>query len=1117
MLYPLLLIRAQLRTNLKEAPVEVPCGTDLQCFIDENNALHIQGSGTKYEPNADLTSFTTVVFTEAPGLTELSSSSFKGITTLATIELPDTITSIPASCFSGCSSLSSFTLSDSVTSIGENAFYKCTSLSIFNIGDSSQLSSIGPNAFHTTAITSLTIPSSYTKHSEKYAFYGLTALETVIIKPNSISAFPDLEFKDSTKLTTIDFQGTGVLSISMKAKTVSVVKFAEGITQIGALNNFDNVVSLTFPTSLEVIGNGGFVNFDALESIEFPPNLKSIGNNAFSSCRSLKQVTIPDGVQLGEYAFQLCSALTSINVPNFKFDETHFYGCENVKSITIRKTEGINELYVPNGAGKSCTSLTFPEDITTVAEGMMQNFESLDSFKFEQFTVFESNSMTNMKSIKTIKFSEGLTKIGEGAFAGSSANQIEISCSSKAQISLEGFTTLETLVFYDTTGSATSFTPTGKCYAKNVQFPESITKIPDNAFQYFVRLQTYQILAHITEIGNYAFASSALSTITLPSTVTKLGTHIFEECGSLLSIDLSQLSSSITELPESMFENCNELKPFSIPEHVTSIASRCFYGCRVFHPVVIPKTITKIGDLAFAAVAYMQVLSIEATNIEWGDKVFDKCDKFGTLKYTGTEKLTEMTGFPYSKIHTIELDKLSTITTEELQPFVNVKTLTLLNIGEVLTLNILPTISTLNFIGTGKLSLKITGSEVSTIKLSGIETIGESAFEGISTLRTVNFDSSLKTIEQNAFKGTGLRQFSIANTIQTINANAFGDCKSLIEVAIPMTLKLTTNEKQTLDSSTMIDPSAFSGCTSLTSVTLKAGSELPNAIQQFFPASTIKTLVIEEGPTQIPDNFFADIPELSDLTLPATVQTLKGGFSSNPNLNKVTINIENQHISFNDNVFYNKDGTKLIASIPKASKFTVPETVVTLGEKAFYGNTKLEEITIGSTVTKAEPGSLLNCPNLKVINYGGIKEIQFTEQVIDEREIVINVPYEYEGETLFGSKITREPEPEISSPEPELSSAEPELSSPEQETSEIEPVSESDTSYDNETHSEEISNSPEDPDGQKSGNTNPGLIAGIVIAVVVVIAAIIIIVVYIIIKKTPKHKSQDGYDGIYDA
>ena len=78
-------------------------------------------------------------------------------------------------------------------------------------------------------------------------------------------------------------------------------------------------------------------------------------------------------------------------------------------------------------------------------------------------------------------------------------------------------------------------------------------------------------------IGAYAFyGCSSLTSLTLPSNVTKISESAFEGCSGLTSLTLP---SNVTKIGESAFEGCSSLTSLTLPSSVTSIGSSAFYGC----------------------------------------------------------------------------------------------------------------------------------------------------------------------------------------------------------------------------------------------------------------------------------------------------------------------------------------------------------------------------------------------------------------------------------------------------------------------------------------------------------------------------------------------------------
>ena len=97
-------------------------------------------------------------------------------------------------------------------------------------------------------------------------------------------------------------------------------------------------------------------------------------------------------------------------------------------------------------------------------------------------------------------------------------------------------------------------------------------------------------------IGDYAFAGSGLTSITIPSSVTSIGQEAFRGCSSLTSITIP---SSVTSIGEWAFYNCSGLTGITIPSGVTSISNYAFSGCSGLTSITISEGVTSIGYDAF--------------------------------------------------------------------------------------------------------------------------------------------------------------------------------------------------------------------------------------------------------------------------------------------------------------------------------------------------------------------------------------------------------------------------------------------------------------------------------------------------------------------------------------
>ena len=114
---------------------------------------------------------------------QIGISAFGFCSSLASITIPESVTSIGNRVFSNCTSLTGITIPDSVTSIGNEAFVYCASLTGITIPDS--VTSIGNEAFvYCASLTGITIPDKVTSIGIG-AFEGCSRLENITVLPGT--------------------------------------------------------------------------------------------------------------------------------------------------------------------------------------------------------------------------------------------------------------------------------------------------------------------------------------------------------------------------------------------------------------------------------------------------------------------------------------------------------------------------------------------------------------------------------------------------------------------------------------------------------------------------------------------------------------------------------------------------------------------------------------------------------------------------------------------------------------------------------------------------------------------------------------------------------------------
>ncbi|MBR0054674.1 MAG: leucine-rich repeat protein, partial [Bacteroidales bacterium] len=127
------------------------------------------------------------------------------------------------------------------------------------------------------------------------------------------------------------------------------------------------------------IGDYAFQECSEITSIKIPDDVTKIGKGAFSYCRGLTSMTIPEGVNNIEYAtFLGCLALSSVTIPNSitNIEQNAFHTCTLLKSVTIPDSV----IRIGNSAFNSCSelkSVTIPDSVTSIGNYAFYNCRGL--------------------------------------------------------------------------------------------------------------------------------------------------------------------------------------------------------------------------------------------------------------------------------------------------------------------------------------------------------------------------------------------------------------------------------------------------------------------------------------------------------------------------------------------------------------------------------------------------------------------------------------------------------------------------------------------------------------------------------------------------------------------
>jgi hypothetical protein len=132
---------------------------------------------------------------------------------------------------------------------------------------------------------------------------------------------------------------------------------------------------------------------------------------------------------------------------------------------------------------------------------------------------------------------------------------------------------------------------------KKITLPESLTSIGSWAFQGCSSLTSVTLPESLTSIGSSAFQGcSSLTSVTLPESLTSIGSSAFRGCSSLTSVTLPE---SLTSIVSWAFQGCSSLTSVTLPESLTSIESSAFRGCSSLTSVTLPESLSYLDWSAF--------------------------------------------------------------------------------------------------------------------------------------------------------------------------------------------------------------------------------------------------------------------------------------------------------------------------------------------------------------------------------------------------------------------------------------------------------------------------------------------------------------------------------------
>lgn len=614
-------------------------------------------------------------------LVHIGEGAFYGCEALnGTLSIPEQVEYIGNLAFAQCTNLTGdLTIPNSVTYLGEQAFSDCYNLN-GHLTLSANIEHMGEMPFNMcSGITGVTIPEGITTISQ-YAFNWCSSIRGDLIIPNTVTSIGKYAFNEC------GFDGTLTISENMTEIEEGIFYACRNLT--GSIVIPDNIVSigsnafcdcggftgeLVFPENINYIGPNAFTSTKIEGTLTIPSKVTSINLSCFSST-NITELILHDGItNIGYSAFNNCSSLstvTSLAITAPTLETNAFTGIAT--DAVLYYPEAGEQSYTDNGwiqyfseiNNQMCGDFAFYDiDLTTgrltiSGSGAMWNYDGTTQAPWRQYST----------QITSVEIQNGITSIGKNAFYGMSA------------------------------------------ISNNVIIPSSVTLINEYAFALCTGITELTLYEGLTNIADYAFynCASLNKVISLATTAPYFGSNVFDNISSdaalfcpteseedyiekgwdnYFSINASdiyggQCGENITWLFTSTtgelkitgtgemwdyedYESSDERTPWNqyskdiksliLSEGITHIGSNAFRGLTV-GALVLPSTTESIGRFGFFAFGSDTIgtLVLPEKIVSMGANAFNASRFTGTLNIPNS--VTTISAGTFSNCHFTEIN-----------------------------------------------------------------------------------------------------------------------------------------------------------------------------------------------------------------------------------------------------------------------------------------------------------------------------------------------------------------------------------------------------------------------------------------------------------------------------
>ena len=500
---------------------------------------------------------------------------------------------------------------------------------------------------------------------------------------------------------------------------------------------------------------------------------------------------------------------------------------------------------------------------------------------------------------------------------------------------------------------------------EEIVLPSTVKKIGDFAFTYCQSLVTINLgevetigknafhmsrnlatadLAEAITIGDYAFASAKLETVNAPKAKT-IGESAFDTIRTITTLDIRSAES----IGYRAFYNVEELEALTMPVAQPVMGEYTFFSVNA-----LKVTFIGTGELAYDKSSFVNLYMPWMRSSPY-ELFVEGASSIGGDTFAGS-KLTSMTLSP-------SVTEVKDGTFTDCSELTSVITTGggLVKLGNS-SFHGCTKLDSISFVKTEKIGdLALAQSALTSAVLSSVEDLGTEVFRGCIALTSVTLPSTMKSIEEGAFKELAALETINLDGVESIGKEAFINCLKLKDINI--------------SNAAMIDESAFSGCKALTKVDVSKATTIGDSA--FFDCTALEEVILNPLMTKIANETFYGCSELT------------------------TIDLKNVTI-IGDFAFLDCTALKKI-DLHEVKDIDADDFVYGVGYQAFSGCIALEELTLPLSLNYRS-SSFSKCVNIKTVNIIGIGDAGNFAPVLTSTEQKVSMIFS-EGVTSVGTGL----------------------------------------------------------------------------------------------------------------